>query len=167
MSTKTTSTSNNIISKYYPTGFPVFNTLFVLLILGICSLNQGCNGPADNTGTTNTDGFKTMEIKGNTWMAENLRIETEESWCYNDNDENCKVYGRLYSWEAANTACQKLGNGWRLPTDVEWQYMVEEYGAMASADIDKSALAFEALYQGGAVDLICNWQEFVLRMGLI
>ena len=38
------------------------------------------------------------------WMAENLNIETENSWCgggdeYTEGD--CSVYGRLYTWAAA------------------------------------------------------------------
>jgi uncharacterized protein (TIGR02145 family) len=55
------------------------------------------------------------------WMAENLSIKTDESWCYDDQALNCEKEGRLYSWESAKDACNRLGEGWRLPTDEEWK----------------------------------------------
>lgn len=51
------------------------------------------------------------------WMAENLNHEVGNSWCYNDNPVNCDVYGRLYDWQTAMTACPQ---GWRLPNDEDW-----------------------------------------------
>lgn len=35
------------------------------------------------------------------WMAENLNYEVAESWCYNNQDANCKEFGRLYKWTSA------------------------------------------------------------------
>ena len=40
-----------------------------------------------------------------------------ESW---DGGESI-TYGLFYTWEAAQRACKKLGQGWRLPTDEEWR----------------------------------------------
>lgn len=34
-------------------------------------------------------------------------------------------YGRLYTWEAAQEACPA---GWRLPTDKDWDKIVDYYG---------------------------------------
>lgn len=57
----------------------------------------------------------------NLWFAENLDYVDstleDGSWCYNDNKDSCKTYGRLYTWEAANKACPE---GWRLPTQEDW-----------------------------------------------
>ncbi len=56
------------------------------------------------------------------WMRENLNIETEMSFCYNDDPARCDAYGRLYSWEAAMEACPV---GWRLPSRADYEQMVE------------------------------------------
>ena len=86
-----------------------------------------------------------------TWMAENLNYKTENSWCYDDKDENCAKYGRLYTWASAvgktETECgygQKcnLGTGdirgvcpegWHLPSQDEWEYLFKAVGGQSTA----------------------------------
>ena len=63
--------------------------------------------------------YKTVIIGDQTWMAENLAYETENSFSYNDSVANREKYGRLYTWEAALSACP---SGWRLPTKYEINY---------------------------------------------
>ena len=65
--------------------------------------------------------YRTVIIDGNTWMAENLNFITDNSWCYNNADSNCIKYGRLYTWDAAISACP---DGWHLPTRQEWSNLV-------------------------------------------
>jgi uncharacterized protein (TIGR02145 family) len=63
-----------------------------------------------------------------TWMAENLNYQTENSWCGGgdgDNEGDCTVYGRLYTWDDASTACP---DGWHLPTKVEWTALINAVG---------------------------------------
>jgi len=74
--------------------------------------------------------YKTVKIGSQTWMAENLNIETADSWCYKDSAKYCAEYGRLYSWSAAKTACPV---GWHLPSNEEWKILVDLAGGKSAA----------------------------------
>lgn len=70
--------------------------------------------------------YKSVTIDSVRWMAENLNVETANSWCYGNVGSNCAKYGRLYTWVAAKTACQSIG--WRLPSRTEWDSLVISAG---------------------------------------
>lgn len=74
--------------------------------------------------------YRTVKIGQQIWMAENLNVETEESWCYENKPANCKKYGRLYSWSAAMEACP---SGWHLPNKGEFEVLFEFVGGMSFA----------------------------------
>lgn len=64
------------------------------------------------------------------WMTSNLNYETADSFCYNDEETNCNIYGKLYTWEAAMTACP---DGWRLPNDEDWYQLSFHFGGNCSS----------------------------------
>jgi len=80
--------------------------------------------------------YRTVQIGGRVWMAENLNYATANSWCYNDDPANCTKYGRLYTWDAAMTACP---TGWHLPTRQEWEDLVSAVGSNAGTKLKSKA----------------------------
>jgi len=71
--------------------------------------------------------YKTVMLKdGKIWMAQNLNFQTNDSYCYKKDPENCKEYGRLYKWNIINKICPK---NWHLPNVYEWRAMIEQYGS--------------------------------------
>ena len=90
--------------------------------------------------------YKTIMIEGKMWMAQNLNINVEGSYCYKDKEVNCEKYGRLYTWEVAKEACPK---GWHLPSDEEWREMAKYYGGARDDASDGGKAAYDALIDGG------------------
>jgi uncharacterized protein (TIGR02145 family) len=82
--------------------------------------------------------YRTVTINRQTWMADNINIETGTSWCYAGDASNCGAYGRLYDWVTAKTVCPP---GWRLPSIKEWSAFARaanEYDAAANTRMAKS-----------------------------
>jgi uncharacterized protein (TIGR02145 family) len=48
------------------------------------------------------------------------------------------------------SACGKLGNGWRLPTDREWKAMAKAYGGIVADAKDAGQSAYISLSDGGS-----------------
>lgn len=86
--------------------------------------------------------YKTVKIGNQTWMAENLAYgkptksitkSSIPSICSNNNNENnTKIYGYLYTWGAAKTACP---TGWHLPSDEEWTKLTTYLGGEEKAGV--------------------------------
>ena len=100
------------------------------------------------------NGYKTVTIGKQVWMAENLKttkyndgktiplVTDEKSWevlttpayCWYNNDAtaNKNKYGALYNWYTVNT--KKLcPNGWHVPTDAEWTILTTYLGGESVA----------------------------------
>jgi uncharacterized protein (TIGR02145 family) len=82
--------------------------------------------------TDSRDGktYKTVKLRNQTWMAENLNYNANGSKCYENQESNCAKYGRFYDWSTAKSACPK---GWHLPSDNEWQTLVDLAGGKGVA----------------------------------
>ncbi len=122
--------------------------LFVLLFL--------CSSVALAGTVTDIDGnvYQTVTIGTQEWMAENLKVIhyrngdvipnvtdrvlwtglSTGAYCEYNNDVNSVVtYGRLYNRYAANDSRNIAPTGWRIPTDAEWQTLVDYLGGNAVA----------------------------------
>jgi len=71
--------------------------------------------------------YKTVKIGNQIWMAENLAYKTQKgSWADNNDENNVKMYGYQYNWEAAHNACPP---GWHLPSRAEWETLIGNLGS--------------------------------------
>lgn len=96
---------------------------------------------AKGTWTDSRDGHTYHWVRyGNTdWMADNFKYNLNDegrNWLYGDGSGrtvNVEKYGYLYTYQGAVDACP---DGWRLPTDEDWQKLEMALG-MSSADAAK------------------------------
>lgn len=107
--------------------------LLTIISVSLLFFFNGCDtSMKDSSMKDSRDGqtYKTVVIVDQEWMAENLNYETENSYCYNESIENCKKYGRLYTWKAALNACPE---GWRLPTYADFETLMSNVGGIETA----------------------------------
>jgi len=92
----------------------------------------GSVAQADATFVDSRDGktYRTVKIDNQMWMAANLSYNATSSKCYENDAANCEKYGRLYDWSTAKGACPA---GWHLPSDEEWETLVNYAGGKDKA----------------------------------
>ncbi|HHX15130.1 MAG TPA: hypothetical protein GX724_03080 [Fibrobacter sp.] len=94
--------------------------------------------------------YKATDIGGSFWIVQNMNYKTEnESTCYDEEEEYCSVYGRLYTWDAAQLACPE---GYRLSTDADWKRLEKMAGGAAEKLRSNGSddYAFSVLFGGYA-----------------
>jgi uncharacterized protein (TIGR02145 family) len=95
--------------------------------------------------------YRTITIGKQTWMAQNLSVSryrngdtipqvqdyhqwselTTGAWCYyqyNKKDFDSVRFGKLYNWYAVNDPRGLAPEGWHIPTEKEWETLVDEVG---------------------------------------
>jgi len=92
--------------------------------------------------------YNTVKIGTQEWMAENLDIShyrngdsipqvqdieewerlTTGAWCYYNNNEEIKIYGKLYNWFAVIDPRGLAPNGWHVSSDLDWRTLMALYG---------------------------------------
>ena len=82
--------------------------------------------------------YKVVKIGGQSWFAENLNYAAEGSKCYENSDDNCAKYGRLYDWATAMKACPA---GFHLPTNDEWTTLTDAVGGKDIAGTKLKSMA--------------------------
>jgi uncharacterized protein (TIGR02145 family) len=126
--------------------FSYLLSLLVIFLLLVSSCEKDNNSISSFTDSRDGNDYKTVTIGGQVWMAENLRYlptvggpskDSDTTPCYYvygyegknviDAKErtNYSTYGVLYNWQAAKEACPV---GWHLPSNVEWQQLVDYIG---------------------------------------
>ncbi|TCO10991.1 fibrobacter succinogenes major paralogous domain-containing protein [Natronoflexus pectinivorans] len=113
--------------------------------------NNG-NGGLPGEGVTDAEGnnYQTIIIGSQEWMAENLRttkyndgtpINDVDTWntsttgnyaWYNDDSGYQNPFGALYNWQAVETG-KLCPDGWRVPTNSDWQELENHLGGAAVA----------------------------------
>lgn len=87
-----------------------------------------------------TASIEFVKIGDKEWTVKNLDVEVEGSFCYNKKTENCKKYGRMYTWATAMDIESKYNStkfenvtmhqglcpeGTHLPSHEEWTELSE------------------------------------------
>ena len=121
-------------------------TLTTLLLTGGLAYAQTMG-----TMTNSRDGktYETVTIGNQEWMAENLDFIMEGSYVNENGD-------RLYTWEAAMKACPP---GWYLPSDNDWEILVNRFGGK-----DKAGVALKST-SGWHLPSDSEWSRLIELIG--
>ena len=112
-------------------GFIFFIPFFIFLMISSATFSQESDFFMDER-----DGNIYLILKFNDqwWMCQNLKYDIGDgSKCYEEDENNCMLKGRWYTFEAAKAVCP---NGYRLPSDEDWKAL-EIFIGMEQNDLDQ------------------------------
>lgn len=172
---------------------------YLVLALALL-LAAGCTGgEPDSSAGMEPEGFSSeeigvlLDIDGNSypalqigeqvWMGSNLLAtrgpdgEPVESFCYDDQEENCQEYGRLYTMSAARGGDSGEGaqgicpQGWHIPSMSEWKGLIDYLGGqdLAGKELKEAGTAHWVAAssgnggQSGMEILPSGWYDFTLE----
>lgn len=142
---------------------------FVLLFLNACATDadegfdassvcpaEGTNAygmPNRGTFVDERDGqvYKYTTIGDQVWMAQNLNYDVEYSMCYDNNSENCEIFGKLYSLRLNGDQNDSLDigilpiicpKGWRMPNEDDFDKLLNNMSS------DKKIAATQLKFAG-------------------
>jgi hypothetical protein len=119
-------------------------TLTTAIALNACGDNRECShNESEHTLVCPEKTYKTVNLGGKVWMAENLDVFTpDSSICYANNHDNCDTDGRLYTYASATGAV--CPTGWALPTQQDFKdaFANKEPAAL------KDAAGFNTIFAG-------------------
>lgn len=140
----------------------LFSIISCILLLGCgeeeVSINAKTSAQTtDQASSLPASQYPEVEIGSQTWMAKNLDVsnfnngdpipeaKTDAEWAaagkagkptwshYDNNPTNGQTYGKLYNWYAVNDPRGLAPQGWHVPTDAEWETLVNFLGGMDAA----------------------------------
>jgi uncharacterized protein (TIGR02145 family) len=169
--TETGLTCNTSYSRY----IWAYNVCGISSVMTLSQLTTPCPPSCLSPITDTRDGktYNTVLIGTQCWFAQNLNVGsridrsliqtnngTIEKYCYNDDVNNCNVYGGLYQWdetmhysttEGAKGICP---TSWHLPTDAEWTTLTTFLGGegVAGGKLKETGLSHWAPPNTGATN---------------
>lgn len=104
----------------------------------------------------NGEVYSTIAVGDQCWFQKNLNIGSKidgegyghqaenskiEKYCYDNNIDNCDIYGGLYDWDESMDYSLNGGSkgicpdGWHIPTNNEWRVLIDYLGSEAGSKL--------------------------------
>ena len=132
------------------------NLKLTLSLFLLCLVFATCKKDMAMPTVTDVDGnvYHTVKIGNQIWLRENLKTNhyqngdaienaiTASAWLSNVSGAYCddpnrpdyaKIYGHLYNWQAVSDVRKIAPEGWHIPSQAEWQTLVENLGGKTIA----------------------------------